>query len=326
MNYHDCKLFVGCVSKNVIDATVECADKNNIILGLIPSRRQVDYCGGYVGLTSYELKNHVKSKNIILERDHGGPEQGQEHDNGITSLQSDCSCYDMIHIDPWKIATDFKDGCELTKEYIETCYEKNANIKYEIGTEESIFPYSNEDLRNLIEHLRESLPEKTFDNIVFAVIQSGTSLKENNNTGNYDKSRLISMIEVCNEYNLLSKEHNGDYLPTEVVYQKLDLGLDAINIAPEFGQMETQIYLNEIKNKELFDIFFNICYNSKRWVKWVDKSFDPTKEKEKLINICGHYVLSDTKFLELIKSNVRKDIDMVIKNKLINRIKELCRI
>ena len=39
------KLYIGCVSRNTIDATIEYANTHNVFLGLIPSRRQIDYDG-----------------------------------------------------------------------------------------------------------------------------------------------------------------------------------------------------------------------------------------------------------------------------------------
>ena len=77
--------------------------------------------------------------------------------------------------------------------------------------------------------------DKLYDKIKYLVIQSGTSLKGNTQTGDYDKDRLIKMVNVAKKYNLLSKEHNGDYIPVSVIKEKFELGLDAINIAPEFG-------------------------------------------------------------------------------------------
>ena len=53
------------------------------------------------------------------------------------------------------------------------------------------------------------------------------------------------MIKVCQKYNLMSKEHNGDYIPPSVIKEKFSLGLNAINIAPEFGEIETQVILEK---------------------------------------------------------------------------------
>ena len=46
--------------------------------------------------------------------------------------------------------------------------------------------------------------------------------------------------------------------------EKFNLGLDAINIAPEFGLLETQTYLDEIKDSKTLGRFWQICYNSKK--------------------------------------------------------------
>ena len=40
------KYYIGPMSKNVVDCVIDHNQKYHI--GLIPSRRQVDYCGGYV--------------------------------------------------------------------------------------------------------------------------------------------------------------------------------------------------------------------------------------------------------------------------------------
>ena len=98
---------------------------------------------------------------------------------------------------------------------------------------------------------------------------------------------------------------------------KYDIGLDAINIAPEFGQLETLCYLDNIGND--FEEFYQLCYKSKRWEKWVDKDFIPNDNKKELIKICGHYILSDENFKK-IKPNIDDKIKIRIKNKL----RELC--
>ena len=92
----------------------------------------------------------------------------------------------------------------------------------------------------------------------------------------------------------------------------MDLGLNSINIAPEFGLIETQTYLDNNIN---IDKFWKICYESKRWEKWVNSDFNPFTQKEELIKICGHYVLSNPEFLK-IKPNVDIQIKTNIKKKL----------
>jgi hypothetical protein len=166
------------------------------------------------------------------------------------------------------------------------------------------------------------LKPEVYNQIKYLVIQSGTSLKGTNPTGHYDSNRLSEMISICKRFKVLSKEHNGDYIPVSVIKEKFNLGLNAINIAPEFGLIETQTYLNEITDPELFEKYFQICYNSKKWVKWVNKDFDPFSNKKELIKICGHYVLSNSEFISEIKSQF-PNIDDIIKQNITNKLELL---
>jgi len=319
------KYFIGPMSKNVVDTIIEFCNKTNNNIGLIPSRRQVECNGGYVNnWTTQEFTEYVKPKTdkILLVRDHSGPKQGQIDDDGYESLKEDCKYLDIIHIDPWKKHPAFNLGLEETIRMIEYCYELNPNIQFEVGTEEAIRRFEPYELSDLVHQLKSRLTPEIFNQIKYLVIQSGTSLKGTNQTGNYDSARLKEMIEICKQNNLISKEHNGDYIPVSIIKEKFDLGLDSINIAPEFGLIETQTYLDNIKENIIFDEYWKICYESKKWEKWVNKDFDPHINKEELIKICGHYVLSTSEFLVRIK-NKFPNIDQQIKNNIKNKLNEL---
>ena len=98
----------------------------------------------------------------------------------------------------------------------------------------------------------------------------------------------------------MSKEHNGDYLIDSFDVQiRYESGLDAINIAPEFGQIESEFYLEQCKDSSLFDVLYEICYTSGKWKKWIP---DVNRvSKDQIIMTCCHYILSDKNFLEKIK-------------------------
>jgi hypothetical protein len=274
----------------------------------------VEWDGGYVNnWTTKEFANY--SNRLVLKRDHSGPGQGYMDDNGYRSLEEDCKYFNLIHIDPWKKFPDYKEGLKWTADMINFCYERNPLLEYEIGTEEAIRKFEWYELDNLLKDLSLILKPKIFNQIKYLVIQSGTSLKENTNTGEYDQTKLLQMVEVAKKWGLFSKEHNGDYIPVNLIKEKMSLGLNSINIAPEFGLLETNSYISEGID---IDKFWKICYDSKRWEKWVDSNFNPLEQKEKLIQICGHYVLSTPEF-----SNIKLDIDHIIKNNIKNKLYEL---
>ena len=313
------KYFIGPMSKNVVDSIIEVDDG----FGFIPSRRQVDYNGGYVNSwTTGEFATYVNGR-VPIERDHGGIGQGYKHDDGMESFMHDCRYFDKIHIDPWKEYNDFHKGFLETVDYINFIYlvVGNTKVKFEIGTEESIRRFEVYELEKLLRILEWTLKPEAFENIEYAVVQSGVGLDlgKQNNTGTFDSDRLEKMINICKKFGKKSKEHNGDYLSNDEYKVRFDMGLDSINIAPEFGQLETLCYLEEMG--EDIDEYYNICYESKRWEKWVDKDFIPENNKKELIKICGHYVFSDERFLNM-KPNIDDKIKTVIKNKL-RRLNEL---
>ena len=307
------------MSKNVVDSIIEFDGE----FGFIPSRRQVDYNGGYVNSwTTGEFATYVNGR-VPIERDHGGIGQGYKHDDGIESYMHDCRYFDKIHIDPWKEYQDFDKGLQETIDCINFIYlvMGKKEVKFEVGTEESIRRFEVDELENLLRHLKGKLEPEIFENIEYVVVQSGVGLDlgKQNNSGTFDPDRLENMINICKKFGKKSKEHNGDYLSNDEYKVRFDMGLDSINIAPEFGQLETLCYLEEM-DKDI-DEYYNICYDSKRWKKWVNDDFVPEDNKKELIKICGHYVFSNRRFLD-IKPNIDDKIKTVIKNKL-RRLNEL---
>ena len=307
------KYFIGPMSKNIVDAIIE-FDGN---FGFIPSRRQVDYNGGYVnGWTTGEFTTYVNGR-VPIERDHGGIGQGYKQDDGMKSFMHDSQYLDIIHIDPWKYYQDFDKGLQETVDYINfiSLVLDNTTVKFEVGTEESIRRFEAHELEKLLGVLENKLSSKIYDNIEYAVVQSGVGLDlgKQTNTGTFNPKRLDEMVNVCKKFGKKSKEHNGDYLSNKEYKDRFDLGLDSINIAPEFGQLETLCYLDEMGDD--IEDYYQICYDSKRWEKWVDGDFVPSDNKKELIKICGHYVFSDKKFMD-IKPNIDDKIKDVIKNKL----------
>lgn len=318
------------MSKNIVDVAIEYSNSSSIPITFIPSRRQVEYNGGYVNnWTTKEFVEYVKerSNSIHVERDHGGPGQGNVDDDGMESFKEDCKYMDVIHIDPWKKYPHYNDGLKETIKAINFCYNENPNIIFEIATEEGIRKFEVDELENLILDLQKSLKPEIYKQIKYLVVQCGTGLLEANNNGLYDKERLKNMISLCKKYGFTSKEHNGDWVTINLMKEKLNLGLDYINVAPELGEIETKTILNDInKIKDenlkttLFNKFYDLCLKSKKWVKWVTKDFKPEENKEKLIMICGHYVFSDPEFLDI--KNEIPNIDEKIKKELLIKLRE----
>jgi len=317
------KYYIGPMSKNVVDCVID----HKYPIGFIPSRRQVDFCGGYVnGWNTQSFSEYVRGKNssVLLCRDHGGEHQGKEIDDGMSSFVEDCNYFDLIHVDPFRVSKTIKDAAEKTKLIIDVLWKENPKVMYEVGTEEAIFKYEPEEFVWFLTYLKEELTEQQFHQIKYAVVQSGTrlDLSTRTNIGNFNNKRLDRFIKVVKSFDLMSKEHNGDYLTDSFdVEVRFQSGLDAINIAPEYGQVESEYYLEEcVKDKKLFEQLYEICYNSGKWKKWI--SDENKVSKNQIIMTCCHYVLSEKKFLDKIKSHF-PDSDRLIQRRIKSKLKLL---
>ena len=313
----------GVISKIQVDTIINYSLEYENDVTFIPSRRQIEYNGGYVNnWTTKQFYEYVKTLNpkIKIERDHGGPGQGLVDDDGFESLEEDCKYFDLIHIDPWKKYQNLNNGIKWTIDMINFCYSLNPNIEYEIGTEEAIRPFTVEELETIIISIKNNLKEHIYKKIKYCVVQCGNGLCNGKNSGIFDKNKLKNMIELVNKYNFISKEHNGDWVSINIIKQKKEIGLECINIAPEFGMIESSVILNNIKQKcEDYNKIYDICLKSEKWKKWVSDSFDFVNQKDELILISCHYIFSYKEFKEIKTNylNIDEEIKEKIKNKLL---------
>jgi len=321
------KFCFGPMSKNIVDSIIEYSNQNKIPFTLIPSRRQIEYNGGYVNnWTTEEFAKYVYSKSqyIAIQRDHGGPGQGSDFDDGYDSLMHDCKWFDSVHIDPWKSYPNIEDGIQWTIDMILYCYNINPNLYFEVGTEESIRKFDPHEIDHFLSSIKQKLGNKVFQRILFCVIQSGTGLKNGVNTGIYDKARLEKMIQVVNKYDLQTKEHNGDFMMDNIMSERFKTGLSAINIAPELGILETKTILQNIDRIQ-YQILYDLCYESQKWKKWVDDDFIPEENKTTIIELSLHYLFSNQEF-ENMKHDIfycSINIDKIIKENIYLFIQKL---
>ena len=321
------KLAVGPMSTEIIEAIYRYSHYNRKELMIIASKNQIDYAGGYVNnWTTQEFMNFIKKmketylySNVRICRDHCGPGF-----NGIDDLQDTYKTietdivngFDLIHIDFCHFKGTKEEKFEESKKAIQYCYELNPRILIEIGTDENAG--INFGFINLQEIEKEIDFFLQFCKPEFYVVQTGSLIKEINQVGNFNSLFMKEISSLLKTKEIKLKEHNADYLSKEEIKKREGI-IDAMNIAPQVGVIQTLITLNKCLVYGInFDSFLEEVYMGGKWRKWMNNN---TPENKFLCCvIAGHYHFASENYRKLIeKLNEREDI----KEAIINQIMEV---
>ena len=335
---------IGPMSKTLIRAVLELADEKDFPIMLIASRNQVDsdeFGHGYVCDWDQDrfvadvekIQKEIGFKGLCyLCRDHGGPWQRDEERKAglpvdkamelcIRSYKHDIEAgFDLLHIDPTK-DPEFAMGTvpfdividrtvEIMEE-LENFRKENGypEIGYEAGTEETNGGLTSVDaFGNFIEELVAKLNARGLAAPEYVVGQTGTLTRLTENVGHFNRDNAIKLSENALKHNVGVKEHNGDYLADKIILEHPYLGVTAMNVAPEFGVVETRAYLElaaaeernipEGERSGLTAIMSKYAVLSERWRKWVledmadaapEKVLEDAELTAQITDICGHY-------------------------------------
>ncbi len=337
-------LGIGPMSKPLIKAVLELAQEKDFPIMLIASRNQVDsdeFGHGYV--RDWDQDRFVADVKAVQEeigfdglcylcRDHGGPWQRDEERKAklpvdeamarcIRSYKHDMeSGFDLLHIDPTKDpefamgTVPFELVISRTVEIIAEleAYRKEKGlpqIGYEAGTEETNGGLTSVDaFSSFIDTLVERLAQKGIKAPEFVVGQTGTLTRLTENVGNFNRENAALLSANAAKHGVGVKEHNGDYLSDKILLEHPVLGITAMNVAPEFGVVETRAYL-ELAATEKRTVAPDVCsklaqemsaaaVKSERWRKWmvgdtatadVDQVLADEALTAQITDICGHY-------------------------------------
>ena len=321
------KLAVGPMSCETIEAVFRYSHYNRKELMLIASKNQIDYAGGYVNKwTTAEYMQFVKdirmkysNNKVIICRDHCGPGFNGNFDIGDTykTIQSDIeNGFDLIHIDLCHFIGTKDEKLETSKKLVEYCFSLNPSIMLEIGTDENAG--DNFNISNLSEIEKEIDFFKSFCSPEFYVVQTGSLTKEVNQVGNFNEDFLRSISVLLKRKGLKLKEHNADYLSKGAI-EKRNGVVDAVNIAPQLGVIQTNLVLCKclVFGVDFAD-FTEEVYNGGKWKKWLHNN---TNENKFLcVLIAGHYHFSSDNYKKII-SELEKYCD--IREEIINNAMEV---
>ena len=356
-------LGIGPMSETVIEAALRLAGEKDFPVMFIASRNQVDsdeFGRGYVrrwnqadfagavrdaaGRVGFDGLCHVC-------RDHGGPWQRDKEradrlppdeamDIAKRSFVADMKAgFDLLHIDPTK---DPHAGpvmplalvLDRTVELIAHVESERIRlglpeIAYEVGTEETNGGLTGESAyADFIERLARRLNAQNLPLPLFIVGQTGTLTRLTENVGRFDPRAARTLSEIARSHGVGLKEHNGDYLSDAMLAMHPGLGVSAVNVAPEFGVVETVAFLALSETEQRlaalgllgesssFGSALSLsAVRSERWRKWlvgvdaakpVEEALSDKSMADLITRVGGHYCFDHP--------DVRKAMDAMAAN------------
>ena len=321
---------VSAVSAAVVDAVVAFAEHHRVPLMVLASRNQVEYDdlgGGYSVFAPDALVRHVNqaTKLVAVCRDHGGP-YFSDMDEALPveaaaerareTLRRDVAAgFDLIHVD-WSRGTG-----DVVDETLAVIAElrplSNGRLRFEVGTDETDGGVDDAALFEAdVSRFSDGAAE-----IEFVVGRTGSLVRERFQVGYFSFTDVCRLTSVAHRFGFRFKEHNVDYSSTSELRLRVPAGVDAINIGPELGVLETSAVASAAAlyglNDEL-DAFFACCIDSGKWRKWRYSAEPPARTKAV---VAGHYCQSSSEFQVLLgRLRERLDIDAAVRDELTARI------
>jgi hypothetical protein len=326
-------LGLGPMSVEVVNSLNYFSKKYKKKIMLICSRNQVEsdkLGGGYVNnFSTSGFADFVKKKKnnlLIMSRDHCGPFKRdnknksnlkKEVDNCKISLLDDIlNDFKILHIDTSECG---KAKYEIAHELITFSNEMAKKYKKKI-----FFEFGAEDhgvLTNFNKFTKDAKFFSNYHNKQFIVCQTGSLVKSVFQVGQFDIESVKIMKQIAHENGLLLKEHNCDYLNLEQIQLRRQYGINAINIAPEFGVIQSNLTYNiskELKLDKEINEFKKLVLKKEKWKKW---DYNNENSLIKFFS-AGHYHFSTKIYKNLLykinkKISFQKKLDKSIENNLL---------
>ncbi len=305
---------IGPMSVEIIDAVIKYANRYERPLMLIASRNQIECAelgGGYVGgFNTNTFYNYVRERDtggrVIICRDHCGPHLNDAEKNmsyeeamerTLISARADSWHMDYIHVDV--SAVEEKNQTDCAEQLFMTHLLSSKWHEFEFGTEENIgAAVSVEKFERDIKFVRSLFDG--FINPLYVVGQTGSLVKSTYQVGNFDQEIVKQLVEVATKHGVKLKEHNADYISASDVQRRADLGVGAINVAPEFGVAQTQVLIETARKVQANDLlwkFYQEVLDGGKWKKWAwGNTFD---DGEKIL-CAGHYHFTSQAYMDLV--------------------------
>jgi hypothetical protein len=134
-------------------------------------------------------------------------------------------------------------------------------------------------------------------NVIFVVTQTG-SLTKDGQAGSFDISRNEKIKDKIEAAGFLFKEHNADYFTKQDISDRINAGIDSLNIAPQLGRIQTDL-LKELAPADLWQKFSDYVYTQNYWQRWVAPG---VTDSDIAVSVSGHYCFNSHECNDIISA------------------------
>jgi hypothetical protein len=244
------KLCVGAVSRRIVEEAAKLK-----VHQIVASRRQVNVHGGYTGMDQIDIVRIVRDLSdgeTQVVRDHGGPYQnGDEYDDWVEELDLDVRAgFDTLHLDVSKLADN-----QQRDELVRLVDRYRDKVYIEIGGERDGQPWLSSLVRLVVSDMGV-IP-------LYAVADVGGHIWADRQRGYFKHPDWVrDMARGYHDLGVGIKAHNCDWSDA---WRPMDL--DAVNIAPEFGNVELDAWLRYLDGRDVHALL-SFAYDTGSWHRW----------------------------------------------------------
>jgi hypothetical protein len=114
-----------------------------------------------------------------------------------------------------------------------------------------------------------------------------------------------------------SHDRQGDYLTTQEIKTRAKLGLDSINIAPEFGVQQTILMLDIFSEQQTKEAL-SVCKKVEKYKKWIPENLLDNPPADLILKTSGHYCFTMEPF-----ASCANDVKLALKDRLYQRFNNI---
>lgn len=290
------RLGIGGVSRWAIEAAFAYSDRDSIPLLVMVTESQVGDTGYVANLEQTgeivdELVARYPAAKVTIGRDHLvardvgriGRDEILAHCDRLFSIG-----FKFIHLDLGEVDCEMRTKLRFAADVVERLRAMAGELIVELSLTPDDDAAHAVDLIDVLGDINEVAPD-------YLVLPTGSLVLDGAQSGTFDSMLVAPIARKIHAQGVATKEHNADYLSAPQLALRVG-SIDAFNIAPELGVLQTTMTLESARRFDL-DVrpFLEVAFASRRWERWAGNS---RSMNERAI-LAGHYAFRSSEYEEL---------------------------